>query len=153
MYSVEEISNELSVSKVTIYNDLKRFKSELSPHIRVEKRCKYLTVEGFNLLCSLRGVKEVNKVDLNKGLNSGLIDQLYKQLEDSKEQVNYLKSQLELSQKNLEKEQQLHEHVQILLKQEQDRSLLLEHQLDDKASDKVQKTLWEKIFGISKVES
>jgi len=147
MYTVKEISEKIGVSKVTIYNDLKRFKSELKPYLRVEQRSKYLSEEGLDLLKKLRG----GKTKLDSNLNQTLESELRQRLEDSEVQIKYLKSQIEISQKNFEREQQLHEHTQVLLKQSQDHSLLLEHQLDEKSSEEDHLTLWQKIFGSKKM--
>lgn len=151
MYRAVEISKMLGVSKVTIYNDFKKFKSELNPYIITEKGSKYLNEEGFELLKKLRENKdaskvviEVNSTDSTGDLNKVVENELREQLESFKEQVKYLKYQLEISQKNIEREQQLHEHTQVLLKQVQDQLLLMEPEVRDTETEK--KSIWSRIF-------
>lgn len=148
MYSVSEISKKLNVSKVTIYNDLKRFKSEIKPYLKTVNRSKYLTEEGFELLLELRGFKS----DTNSSNDTNGESELFKEVEIYKEQIKFLKLQLEISQKNLEREQELHEHSQVLLKQAQDKLLLsspnsLSDQEEEfRENENTTKSLWSKLF-------
>ena len=139
MYSVKEISEILNVSKVTIYNDLKRFKSELKPYLTTRNKVKYLSQDGLDKLSSLKQLNSEVKTDFNQTLNNNIETELRERIKDSKEEVKFLKrqleisqKQLEISQKQLEDSQRLHEHTQILLKQSQEKNSLLETQENEK---------------------
>jgi|LGOV01.1.fsa_nt_gb transposase len=132
MYSVKEISEILNVSKVTIYNDLKRFKSELKPYLTTRNKVKYLSQDGLDKLSSLKQLNSEVKTDFNHTLNDDIEIELRERLNDSKEELKFLKGQLEIGQKQLENSQRLHEHTQILLKQSQEKNMLLESQKNEK---------------------
>jgi|GEM_PF-5442079 len=158
MYSVAKISEKLGVSKVTVYNDLKRFKVQLNPYITTSKRSKCLNDEGFEMLKNLRSnkadFKPDFKLDFKPNFSKEIEIELRQRLEDSKERIKSLESQLERSQKNFEREQQLHEHTQILLKQTQDKLLLSDgnengdlFKSKEMDPEKEKKSFWKKIFG------
>lgn len=131
MFTVEEVSRELSVSKVTIYNKLKKYESK----VVLKQGKKYITEELFNLIKEELNVKSevknqenkkcVNRemamdrevsFNLNDSLNVNLIDIL-------KEQLREKDIQLREKDKQIQELINLNKNNQVLLKQQQDKEI------------------------------
>lgn len=129
MFTVEEVSRKLSVSKVTIYNKLKKYEEK----VVIKQGKKYITEELFSLIKEELNVKykvknEVNETclnqeividreisfKLNRSLNIELIDIL-------KEQLIEKDIQLKEKDKQIKELIDLNKNNQILLKQKQDK--------------------------------
>lgn len=166
MYTVNELSNMLKVSKVSIYNKLKL--KEIEPYIIKNKGITYVKDEGFNLIKDSLSFKAFNQdnrendtLNENEPINeeAGSIDN-----EEFKVDFNYIKDYVEtlkqdkenLWQQLQEKDKQISElllrietmgklveNSQVLLKEkeEQDPLLLEEHfqELDKKIEDMKEK--------------
>lgn len=124
MFTVEEVAEQLSVSKVTIYAKLKKF----DDRVVLKQGKKYITEELLSLIKQDLKVKEVENNSLNNAneylnseiasdrddlinLNKGLIKALIEQL-DSKDR------QLEEKDKQITELHKLIENSQVLLRQE-----------------------------------
>ena len=126
MFTVEEVAEQLSVSKVTIYAKLKKF----DDRVVLKQGKKYITEELLSLIKQDLKVKEVENNSLNNdnaneylnseiardrddliNLNKGLIKALIEQL-DSKDR------QLEEKDKQITELHKLIENSQVLLRQE-----------------------------------
>lgn len=127
MFTVEEVSRDLSVSKVTIYNKLKKYESK----VVLKQGKKYITEDLFNLIKEELKVKsEENKkcvnreiamdrdvsFNLNNSLNADLIDIL-------KEQLREKDIQLREKDKQIQELINLNKNNQVLLKQQQDKEI------------------------------
>ena len=119
MFTVEEVSGDLSVSKVTIYNKLKKYESK----VVLKEGKKYITEDLFNLIkeelkvkskedekCINREISMDKEVPFN--LNVDLIDIL-------KEQLREKDIQLREKDKQIQELINLNKNNQVLLKQKQ----------------------------------
>lgn len=140
MFTVEEVAEQLSVSKVTIYAKLKKF----DDRVVLKQGKKYITEELLSLIKQDLKVKEVENNSLNNddtkeyvdseiasdrddliNLNKELIKTLIEQL-DSKDR------QLEEKDKQITELHKLIENSQVLLRQEkQANQLQLEEHLKE----------------------
>ena len=141
MFTVDEVSKLLSVSKVTIYAKLKKYESK----VVVKQGKKYVTEELLSLI--------KQELNLKEGNNTGAINQEVATDRDdlinlNQDLINFLKQQLEEKDIQLrEKDKQIEELInlnknnQILLKQQQDKEintkLLEDHfqEVDEKLMD------------------
>lgn len=129
MFTVEEVSRDLSVSKVTVYNKLKKYESK----VVLKQGKKYITEDLFNLIKEELKVKsEVKNQEnekcknqeiamdrevsfkLNESLNTNLIEIL-------KEQLREKDIQLREKDKQIQELINLNKNNQVLLKQQQDK--------------------------------
>ena len=124
MFTVEEVSKLLSVSKVTIYAKLKKYGSK----VVVKQGKKYVTEELLSLIKQELNLKECLKYNLKVENNTGAINQEI--VTDRDDLINFLKQQLEEKDIQLrEKDKQIEELInlnknnQILLKQQQDKEI------------------------------
>lgn len=131
MFTVEEVSKLLSVSKVTIYAKLKKYGSK----VVVKQGKKYVTEELLSLIKQELNLKECLKDNLKVENNTGAINQEIATDRDdlinlNQDLINFLKQQLEEKDIQLrEKDKQIEELInlnknnQILLKQQQDKEI------------------------------
>lgn len=149
MFTVEEVSKLLSVSKVTIYAKLKKYESK----VVVKQGKKYVTEELLSLIKQELNLKECLKDNLKVENNTGAINQEIATDRDdlinlNQDLINFLKQQLEEKDIQLrEKDKQIEELInlnknnQVLLKQQQDKEinqkLLEDHfqEVDEKLMD------------------
>ena len=129
MFTVEEVSKLLSVSKVTIYAKLKKHESK----VVVKQGKKYVTDELLSLIKQELNLKEYLKDNLKIDNDIDAINQEISTDRDdlinlNKDLINILKQQLEEKDIQLrEKDKQIEELInlnknnQILLKHEQDK--------------------------------
>ena len=129
MFTVEEVSRDLSISKVTVYKKLKKYENK----VVLKQGKKYITEDLFNLIKEELKVKNevknkenkkcVNQeiamdrelsFNLNKSLNTDLIDIL-------KEQLREKDIQLREKDKQIQELINLNKNNQLLLKQQQDK--------------------------------
>lgn len=131
MFTVEEVSKDLSVSKVTVYNKLKKYENK----VVLKQGKKYITEDLFNLIkeelkvkskvknqenkkCSNQEIAMDRDVSfkLNESLNADLIDILKEQLKEKdiqlREKDNQIQELIDLNKNN-----------QVLLKQQQDKEI------------------------------
>ena len=131
MFTVEEVSKLLSVSKVTIYAKLKKYESK----VVVKQGKKYVTEELLSLIKQELNLKECLKDNLKVENNTGAINQEIATDRDdlinlNQYLINFLKQQLEEKDIQLrEKDKQIEELInlnknnQVLLKQQQDKEI------------------------------
>ena len=131
MFTVEEVSKLLSVSKVTIYAKLKKYGSK----VVVKQGKKYVTEELLSLIKQELNLKECLKDNLKVENNTGAINQEIATDRDdlinlNQDLINFLKQQLEEKDIQLrEKDKQIEELInlnknnQILLKQQEDKEI------------------------------
>ena len=131
MFTVEEVSKLLSISKVTIYAKLKKYGSK----VVVKQGKKYVTEELLSLIKQELNLKECLKDNLKVENNTGAINQEIATDRDdlinlNQDLINFLKQQLEEKDIQLrEKDKQIEELInlnknnQILLKQQQDKEI------------------------------
>ena len=149
MFTVEEVSKLLSVSKVTIYAKLKKYESK----VVVKQGKKYITEELLSLIKQELNLKECLKDNLKVENDKEVINQeIVTDRDDlinlNQDLINFLKQQLEEKDIQLrEKDKQIEELInlnknnQILLKQQQDKEinqkLLEDHfqEVDEKLMD------------------
>ncbi|CDM70146.1 Hypothetical protein CM240_3029 [Clostridium bornimense] len=130
MYTVEEIANELDISKVTIYSKLRKFPDE----VIIKKGKKYITDRLFDVIkdeldskkednphdikVSINGsvVEDINEANEISELNQGLIEAVIGQLNEKDMQIKEKDNQIRTLQK-------LIENSQMILKQEQEKDL------------------------------
>lgn len=131
MFTVEEVAEKLSISKVTVYAKLKRYNDE----VVVKQGKKYVSEDLFNLIKNDLRLKTNLKNNLNKEetksdvnqeiaidtddlikLNKSLNEVLIKQLEEKDKQINDLH-------KKIDELINLNKNNQVLLKQQQDKEI------------------------------
>ena len=103
MFTVEEVSKLLSVSKVTIYAKLKKYESK----VVVKQGKKYVTEELLSLIKQELNLKECLKDNLKVENNTGAINQEIATDRDdlinlNQDLINFLKQQLEEKDKQIE---------------------------------------------------
>lgn len=131
MFTVEEVSKLLSVSKVTIYAKLKKHESK----VVVKQGKKYVTEELLSLIKQELNLKECLKDNLKVENDKEVINQEIATDRDdlinlNQDLINFLKQQLEEKDIQLrEKDKQIEELInlnknnQVLLKQQQDKEI------------------------------
>lgn len=140
MFTVEEVAEQLSVSKVTIYAKLKKF----DDRVVLKQGKKYITEELLSLIKQDLKVKEVennslNNDDTNKCSNSEIASDRDDLINLNKDLIKSLMEQLDSKDKQLEEKDkqitELHkliENSQVLLRQEkQANQLQLEEHLKE----------------------
>lgn len=120
MFTVEEVSKLLSVSKVTIYAKLKKYESK----VVVKQGKKYVTEELLSLIKQELNLKECLKVENNTGaINQEIATDRDDLINLNQDLINFLKQQLEEKDKQIEELINLNKNNQILLKQQQDKEI------------------------------
>lgn len=133
MYTVEEVAEQLKVSKVTIYSKLKKFDSM----VVLKQGKKYITDDLFNLIKNDLKFKDDDNDDLNNENNtSNLNSEVATDKEDliklNSDLINALLRQLEEKDKQIAELHKLIENNQVLLKQEKEvNQLQLEEHIKD----------------------
>lgn len=133
MYTVDEVSKKLKVSKVTIYAKLKKFHDM----VVLKQGKKYITEDLFNLIKNDLRVNEIDNDNLNIDNNEDTSN--YEMAMDrdelinlNKDLINALIEQLKEKDKQISVLHKLIENNQVLLKQEkQVNQLQLEEHLKD----------------------
>lgn len=120
MYSVEEVSEQLNVSKVTIYAKLKKFNNM----VVIKQGKKYIDTELFNLIKNDLKSKDNNNNNLNSDINDILNDEVATDTDDliniNKDLINALLEQLKEKDKQISELHKLIENNQILLKHDKE---------------------------------
>ena len=139
MFKVIEVAEKLKVSKVSIYNKVNQNKDILKQHVKKVKSVTYITDEGLEIIeklfCKDNEFKTLNNDD--NSLNNDTVKQDNSMVEEFKtlydERINDLKVQIDGLNKDkenlhqqIDKLTELNKNAQILIKQEQDKVLLLE---------------------------
>ena len=130
MYTVEEIANELDVSKVTIYSKLKKFPDE----VIVKRGKKYVTDKLFDVIKGEIDSKKEDKIqDIKVSINGSVVEDISEDTdinEINQELINAMLGQLnekdiQIKEKDnqIKTLQKLIENSQMLLKQEQEKDL------------------------------
>ena len=148
IYTINEVSNLINLSKVSIYKKLKL--KELQEHISKNRGVTYIDEEGFNLIRdSLKLNDEIKTYLNNKELDKSRDDEIATDAEDLTlkiDYINFLKAENkrlwnELQDKNLQlnSKDRLFENMQVLLKDKPKQDLLMFDQhfahLDSKILD------------------
>lgn len=146
LYSVQEASKLLNISRVTIYNKIDKVK-DLHAHIKVKNNTKFITPEGIELIRqsiidnnqskAFASEQTINqeipeqKQDTSRVVNGSkpLQDDVIKLL---KEQILDLQKDKENLHNRLEQQMNQHQNTQVLLRQAQDQVFLLESGNDKK---------------------
>lgn len=136
MHKYSEIADILGVTRSTVYNRVSKLNFELKGHIKTRNRVKYITDEGLDILRLYNSTVQLDN-NLYSNKDSEHLNALI-QLKD--EQIEYLKKQYEM-------QTELLQNSQILLKQEQDKFLMLELYNENQKM-----TWWEKLFKTKKQE-
>ena len=127
-FTISEISKKLTVSKQCISKKLKTLNEELKPFIIIKNNIKYLNQEGLDIINNNLN-PDNNLNDLNN-LNNVLIESYKNQIEDLKnkhnEHVNDLNKMIKHLQTDSNNKNELLKNMQILLKEEQNKTKLLE---------------------------
>jgi len=130
LFKVSEISEKLSVSKTSVYKKIEKLKPSFKKHIKRVKGVLYIDTDGFEIL---KNHFEARKLETTVGIGSE--SELTKLLLSEKDKhIEQLKEQLKEKDKSLNHALQLVENSQVLLKQDQERILMLEHKLEDSES-------------------
>jgi len=148
--SVYEVANQLNVSHTTIYNKLnnKQIYKELKPFIKKKGKAKLISSEGIILLKKYINLKSTSekssKLESNtfdkvtertentatlsdiNNLQETLIASLQNQIKQLEKDNEFLKTELEAKNKHIETQARLLENSQILLRDQQQKILMLE---------------------------
>lgn len=133
MFTIDEVSEKLSVSKVTIYAKLKKFNDK----VVIKHGKKYIDDELFNLIKNDLKVKNIENDNLNRDTNiNSLNDEIATDKDDlinlNKDLINTLIEQLKEKDRQISDLHKLIENNQILLKQEKEvNQLQLEEHLKE----------------------
>lgn len=139
MFTVEEVSEQLKVSKVTIYSKLKKFDNM----VVIKQGKKYITDELLRTIKDDLKIKENDNNNLNIDMdNNTLNDEISADMDlinINKDLINALLDQLKEKDKQISELHALIENNQVLLKQEKEvnQLQLTEHiqELDLKLND------------------
>lgn len=119
MFTVEEVAEQLKVSKVTIYSKLKKFDNM----VVLKQGKKYIDMDLFNLIKNDLKYKDTNNNDLNID-NNNANDEVTADADDvlniNKNLINALLEQLKEKDKQISELHKLIENNQILLKQDKE---------------------------------
>lgn len=174
MQTIEQLSKDLDVSKITIYNKLKLLNDKLTNHISKENNITYIDKIGANIIkksispkklkrdmtIKLKQEHEENQQEQQEEeiKESKLINLLQKQIEDLRQdkesQIADLKrdkeeliKQLSIKDEQIKESSRLQENTQILLRQSQERLYLLEQKEVSVHPEQEEKKSWfKKIF-------
>jgi len=125
-YSIKEVLDKLDISRATLYNRIDKNKQQLDRHISSKNGKKYISSIGIEILRANEGINDVDNMDnVNDSINNenrsgGEV------IEILKKDNEFLKNQI------LEKDSHIHtltkliENSQILLRESQQKVLLLE---------------------------
>lgn len=117
MFTVEEVAEKLSISKVTVYSKLKKFNDD----VVLKQGRKYITEELFNLIRDDLKLKNiVNTEEDEKKLNDEISTDKEELINLNKDLITILMDQLNQKDKQIEKLHALIENNQVLLKQEKE---------------------------------
>lgn len=130
MFKVSEIAEKLSVSKTSVYKKIEKLKPSFKKYIKRVKGVIYIDTDGFEILKNHFESKTVETM-VGIGSESKLTEIL---LLEKDKQIEQLKEQLKEKDKSLNHALQLVENSQVLLKQDQERIVMLEHKLEDNES-------------------
>jgi hypothetical protein len=131
IYTVAEVSQQLDISKVSIYNKLK---TKAFKNLTVKKQGRtYINDIGFNMIKNDLKAYEENVNDFKENEEANTLGEDIEPLEDLKnDYINFLKEQIKELNKKLTAEQELHKNTQILFKEQQPQEqLLLEEHFED----------------------
>lgn len=152
LYTVAEVSEQLGVSKQTIYTKLNTFKKDLKPYIRIQNNTRYIESEGIEIIKNSIQANQFNSSNLKYDESEDELEELRvlknEYFQDLKQQIEYLKVELEKRDRQLEsKDKQiislndLVRNSQVLLKQEQEKKLLMQEQLKEEILKKQQEQI------------
>ena len=152
MYKVSEISKKLLKSKTAIYHKLNTNQLLFKPHLKKVKGVIMLDNTGVDILSNLFTVKEEVKVvetvlknesvmPINTNDLTDLIQVKNEVVNELKDRIKYLEQQVEKKDQLIENQSQQLNNFQILLKQEQDKTLYLQE-----AAVTAPKSWWHKWF-------
>lgn len=117
LFTVEEVAEKLSISKVTVYSKLKKFNDD----VVLKQGRKYITEELFNLIRDDLKLKNiVNTEEDEKKLNDEISTDKEELINLNKDLITILMDQLNQKDKQIEKLHALIENNQVLLKQEKE---------------------------------
>jgi hypothetical protein len=141
LYSIQEASKELNISRVTIYNKIKNC-SELKKFVKVRNNVKYLMPEGLEIIKQSivdNDSKYVNDNNTDYDSNHGYHELLngLKDLQNNftislQNQIELLKNQMEEKDKQLQSKDELLKNFQILLRTEQENNVKLLNEKNNK---------------------
>lgn len=126
MYTIDEVANKLSISKVTVYAKLKIFEDK----VLIKQGKKYIDEELFNLIKNSLKTK-TNFTDNENEDNNPVNETAATSTQDedliniNKDLINVLIKQLEEKDTTIRELLTLNKNSQILLKQEQDKDIKL----------------------------
>lgn len=149
LYTIAEVAEKLNISKVTVYNKLAVFKKDIKAHVKFKNKVKYIDTKGVELINQSIDTSKLNnklkttlteefnqeciQPDNNKHLNrlnEQYIIDLKEQISDlkneSSEQKKFFKEELNNKNTHISELTKLLENSQVLLKQNNDKVLLLE---------------------------
>lgn len=155
MFKVSEVAEKLGVSKVSVYNRVNQNKEMFKPHLKKVKSVTYIDNKGFEMLKKLFSkdnsfttlqdeVKTLYNEPETQDFSMYIeFKQVYEErINDLKEQVEELKKDKENMINQIGQLTELNRNAQILIKQNQDKVLLLESE---------KKPLLKRIFGKKEV--
>ena len=140
VYTVIEVSKMLNVTRQCIYSKLNTLREELKENITIKDNTKYLNENAIEIIkktlknptdkTNNKSKKQSNDLDINLT-------------------IQMLKEQLKIKDEQLKSKDKLIENMQILLKKEQENSLMLSENLnknmllleDDR--NKIKKSIWQ----------
>jgi len=143
---VNEVAEELKVSKVTIYNKIKSLNKELKSHLHKVKGVTYVDEKGFNLIKKdIEGLNSFTEFNESKEETTKNHDvKAFKEdlIHLQKDYIEQLKEQLKEKDRQLESKDELIKNFQVLLKNNKEQLLQLEEKIESRRT----KSIWDKIF-------
>lgn len=151
MYRVMDIARLLGVSRLTVYDHIKRLKKNLKPFIYNEKGVIYLEPEGLEFIRQSINEGQSYKEDLNGQENGQPINpevtDLFNDLNHKfdtlqNDYIANLKQQIRRLEGELDRKNQQFENFQALLKKNQERLLELEGEVQEQKKPLLERIKW-----------
>lgn len=151
MIRVADAAEQLGVSRGTIYRKIKELSPELSHYVFKKNNVTVIDSKGVelirnNLFSHDETMRETtSETEGSENVANESVDA--EQQATQSEVVKDLRKQITRLENELDIKNQQFNNFQILLKNEQDRSLLLEYKLEEKSPAEETKSIWERILG------
>jgi len=162
-YTIAEVSTKLNISKVTLYKKIKQLNNELKTFLTIKNGVKYLDDTGIEIIRnSMNNFNQVNnnfnhEIQENpqsiandevlaelkelKKIKDELILQVKSENELLKNEIVQKNKQIEELNKALSQSQKINENNQVLMREQQQRALLLENE-----EQKESRGFWSRMF-------
>lgn len=156
LYTITEAAKQLQVSRVTVYKKIESIK-DLKSHVKIKNNIKYIDDTGLDIIKLSMANNSDSKVDTEEEIDEAVkqsnetYSEQFTDLQDKyinslQSQIEYLKNELEVKNKLISDQARMIENSQVLLRDNQQKILMLEDKVKEAAEIKP-KGFLKKIFG------